>query len=122
MAASDRETIETFHELVNMTPHELETWLHGEASKSVGWVNEDATESVGHESGRHIVRILHKHRDAYSDDDVAHMQKVVGYIKRHLAQGGPQHDKADSRWASSLKNWGHDPMKASRGSRRPAEA
>ena len=39
------------------------------------------------------------------------MRKVVGYVRRHLAQGGPAEDAAHSRWRHSLMNWGHDPLK-----------
>jgi hypothetical protein len=38
------------------------------------------------------------------------MKKVVGYVHRHMAQK-PAHPEG-SRWAASLKNWGHDPAKA----------
>ncbi len=103
--------VSEFHELVNMSAASLAAWLKTDESKSVGWVNESSNESVGHASGRHIVRILRKRRGDYTSDDIDHMQKVVGYIKRHAAQGGPKEDKAHSRWAYSLKNWGHDPLK-----------
>ena len=106
--------VEEFHELVNMSAHELQAWLKTDESKDVGWVREGERESIGHESGRHIVAILREARDRYSDADIAHMHKVVGYIKRHLAQGGPYEDKPHSRWAYSLKNWGHDPSKKKR--------
>jgi len=39
------------------------------------------------------------------------MRKVVGYIHRHLAQGGPKEDKEHSAWRYSLMNWGHEPLK-----------
>ncbi len=39
------------------------------------------------------------------------MGRVVGYIKRHLAQGGPEADMETSRWRHSLMNWGHDPAR-----------
>ena len=39
------------------------------------------------------------------------MRKVVGYVRRHLAQGGPAADKEHSRWRYSLMNWDHDPLK-----------
>ena len=38
------------------------------------------------------------------------MGKVVGYIRRHCAQG-PGSDVEHSRWSYSLMNWGHDPLK-----------
>jgi Protein of unknown function (DUF3140) len=45
-----------------------------------------------------------------ADADLDHMRKVVGYVKRHLAQR-PSSDVEDSNWRASLKNWGHDPLK-----------
>ncbi|HEY0424718.1 MAG TPA: DUF3140 domain-containing protein, partial [Rhodopila sp.] len=44
-----------------------------------------------------------------TDDDVADMRKVIGYVHRHLAQR-PQGDVSDTRWRKSLMNWGHDPV------------
>ena len=38
------------------------------------------------------------------------MDKVVGYIHRHLAQR-PDGDVEDTDWRYSLMNWGHDPLK-----------
>jgi hypothetical protein len=38
------------------------------------------------------------------------MQRVNGYVKRHLGQG-PKDDVEDSKWRYSLMNWGHDPLK-----------
>jgi hypothetical protein len=42
-------------------------------------------------------------------DDYVHMRKVIGFIKRHLAQR-PE-NVVTSRWRYSLMNWGHDPLK-----------
>ncbi|MDQ1230054.1 hypothetical protein QE379_001480 [Sphingomonas sp. SORGH_AS 879] len=39
------------------------------------------------------------------------MKKVVGYVHRHLKQGGPGKDVEHSPWRYSLMNWGHDPLK-----------
>jgi hypothetical protein len=101
-----------FNELVNMTPSELENWLRTRSSHAVGWKGSDgkARESIGHASGRHIVRILHKRKDELTDDDYAHMRKVVGYIRRHSVQRAA--NIYTSRWRYSLMNWGHDPTKA----------
>ena len=60
---------------------------------------------------RRIVELLGTKKADLTDDDVAHMKKVVGYVRRHTAQGGPKEDKEHSRWRYSLKNWGHDPLK-----------
>lgn len=108
----DREQIwKDFRDAVDMTPGELETWLATDESKSVGWSEKDGGESVGHHSGRRIIAIRAKKKSDLDDDDYRHMRKVVGYIHRHLKQGGPAHDKAHSPWRYSLKNWGHDPEK-----------
>ena len=95
---------------VNMTPKELEEWLATDDSKSVGDTGGDG-ESTGHASGRRIVEILRTKKADLTDDDVAHMRKVVGYVHRHLAQR-PSGDVEDTTWRHSLMNWGHDPLKA----------
>ena len=118
MADDDHEdTYKAFHEAVNMTPVALEKWLRTPESKEVGWAGGEAKheaggpESVGHHSGRRIVEIKSKKKGDLTDDDFAHMKKVVGYVKRHMAQKGPADDKEHSRWRYSLMNWGHDPLK-----------
>ena len=114
MAQDHDQTARDFAEAVNMTPAALEKFLDTDESKEVGWKGEDghgAGESVGHKSGVRIVEILRKKKADLSDDDYAHMSKVVSYVHRHLAQGGPKDDMEHSRWRYSLMNWGHDPKK-----------
>ena len=101
-----------FRKAVNMTAAELADWLETEESRKVGWKGAGAPasgESVGHASGRRIVGLLGKKTGELSDDDYAHMRKVVGYVRRHTAQR-PQ-NIFTSRWRYSLMNWGHDPTK-----------
>ena len=108
------QTYRAFADAVNMTPAAIEAWLATPDSQRVGWKGEDghgSGESVGHESGRRIVDIKHTKKADLSADDYAHMKKVVGYVHRHLAQGGPAADKEHSDWRYSLMNWGHDPLK-----------
>jgi hypothetical protein len=95
-----------FKEHVNMSPSNLEKWLGTKESKSVGWDSGDG-ESIGHKSGEEIVKILHTKKADLSPSEYKHMQKVVGYIKRHLAQR-PDGDLSETNWNYSLKNWGHD--------------
>lgn len=102
------ETWEEFRELVNMKPADLEKWLATDESHSAGQ-HKDGGESTGHASGRRIVGLLRAGRKELSDDDYEHMRKVVGYIRRHLAQR-PSGDVGDTRWRHSLMNWGHDPL------------
>jgi predicted transglutaminase-like cysteine proteinase len=95
-----------FKKLVNMSASKLEKWLQTEESKSVGWDSGDG-ESIGHKSGEKIIKILEKKADDLTPQDYKHMQKVNGYINRHLAQK-PKGDLGDTNWHYSLKNWGHD--------------
>lgn len=112
MAAIDKGKIRRdFAEAVNMTASELRAWLKSEESRKVGWKGKDgkASESVGHASGRRIVDLLGKKADELTDEDYAHMRKVVGYVRRHSAQR-PENIYT-SRWRYSLMNWGHDPCR-----------
>jgi len=70
-----------FTDAVNMTPAALKKWLDTDASTSVGQ-KKDGPESVGHESGRRVVRLLEADKRDLSADDVAHMKKVAGSAER----------------------------------------
>jgi hypothetical protein len=113
MAEIDRDKVrKDFDDAVNMTASELTKWLGTKESRSVGWKGDDGKgkgESVGHASGRRIATILGKKKAELTDDDIAHMRKVVGYVHRHKAQEPA--NIATSRWRYSLMNWGHDPLK-----------
>jgi len=109
MSDDQQETYEQFHDVVNMTPGELEDWLGTDESQEVGQ-KDGGGESTGHESGRRIVEILRTKKADLTDDDLAHMRKVHGYVARHSAQR-PDGDVEDTRWRYSLMNWGHDPLK-----------
>ncbi len=108
MTDDRQQVIEDFDEAVNMTRKELEDWLQTDESQSVG--QSDGGESKGHESGRRIVEIKRKNKSEYADDDIDHMRRVVGYVRRHQAQK-PSTDVDNSNWRYSLMNWGHDPLK-----------
>ncbi|PPG10591.1 MULTISPECIES: DUF3140 domain-containing protein [unclassified Rathayibacter] len=105
-----RTTRDEFHDAVNMTAKELEEWLGTDESKEVGQKPEGGGESVGHESGRRIVELLGTKQADLSDDDYAHMTKVVGYVHRHAKQR-PSGDVTETKWRYSLMNWGNDPLK-----------
>ncbi|WP_326596511.1 DUF3140 domain-containing protein [Streptomyces sp. NBC_01803] len=110
MSPRDRdETIKAFARAVNLPPAELERWLRTEPSRAAGQ-HKGGGESTGHASGRRIVRLQRTRKADLSDDDVAHMRKVVGYVSRHTAQR-PKGDVRDTRWRHSLMNWGHDPLR-----------
>lgn len=108
----DRDKVwKEFRDAVNMAPVELAAWLETEESRKVGWKGRGgaAAESVGHASGRRIAVILRTNKADLTDEDYVHMRKVVGYVRRHLAQR-PE-NQVTSRWRYSLMNWGHDPLK-----------
>jgi hypothetical protein len=93
-----------------MTASDLEKWLDTDESKQVGQKPSSGGESVGHDSGRKIIRILRGKKGDLTDADEAHMRKVIGYVHRHLAQR-PDGDVTETRWRYSLMNWGHDPLR-----------
>ena len=109
--AIDRE----FRKVVNMPADAIERWLKTKESHVVGAKDGETgtaaggPESVGHRSGRRIVRLLGKDSGSLTAGDYAHMRKVIGYVHRHLAQR-PSGDVESSRWRYSLMNWGHDPL------------
>jgi len=106
----DQQTRAEFDEAVNMTATELRHWLATDEAQSVGQKKDGNPEFTGHEAGRHILAILGSKKADLSADDYAHMRKVVGYVKRHMAQR-PDGDVTDTPWRYSLMNWGHDPLK-----------
>ena len=106
---TDTDVSKDFAGAVNMTASELEKWLTSDESKKVGQ-KPGGGESVGHDSGRRIIKILHAKKSELTDADEAHMRKVVGYVHRHRAQRPD--NIYTSRWRYSLMNWGHDPTKA----------
>ncbi len=111
MTETRTDTYAEFRDAVNMTASELEKWLDTDESKEVGQKSGGSGESTGHESGRRIVELLRTKKDDLTDDDLAHMRKVHGYVQRHLAQEPAKSAVETSKWRYSLMNWGHDPLK-----------
>lgn len=106
--ASNEDVTRAFHALVNMTPRELKAWLESDESRSVGQDSGDG-ESIGRKAGRRTLQLLCSER-APNGEDIDHMRRVVGFIRRHRGQG-PHSNVAASRWRRALMNWGHDPLK-----------
>lgn len=117
-ASTDRAGVmKEFREAVNMTPAALRRWLDTEESRSVGMLpgggrktEAGGGESVGHHMGQRILELRARRGADLSDEDLADMRKVVGYVHRHMKQR-PDGDVTDTRWRKSLMNWGHDPLK-----------
>ena len=90
MSSDDHaQTWKDFDEVVNMTPAALKKHLDSDASQAVGQ-KKDGGEATGHEMGRRILAIKDKKKADLTDEDYAAMTKVVGYVHRHLKQGGPE--------------------------------
>jgi ribosomal protein L11 len=85
MTSANQSTWEEFRETINMTATELQKWLSTDESQQVGQKS-GTKESTGHASRRHIVAILKAKKSDLTDEDYAHMRKVVGHAKRQLAQ------------------------------------
>jgi len=111
----ERRIREAFERLMNLTPAELAAWLETPESREVGMVRRGETESVGRQSARKILAIRAKPPEDLTEADYAHMRKVVGYCRRHLAQR-PWGDVSNTRWRYSLMNWGHDPLRRTQAS------
>ncbi len=110
MTDEDKKAIKEFKSAVNMSAKKLDEWLKTEDSKRVGYKDDEDGESVGHQSGKKIIKILGKKQAEYTAADLKHIHKVVGYVHRHLAQR-PDGDVTETNWRYSLMNWGHDPAK-----------
>jgi hypothetical protein len=109
-ANEHEEVYQEFTGLVNMTSKQIEKWLQTAESQKVGYKEKEGEESVGHQSGSKIIHMLGKKKTDLTEDDYAHMRKVIGYIKRHSAQK-PDGNVENTPWRFSLMNWGHDPIK-----------
>ena len=92
-----------------MSARELADWLKTEESKSVGWHHEGETESIGNQSGRHIIEIQ-RGRGRLTEDARAQCAKSSRTSSGTLRQR-PHHDVEHARWRYSLMNWRHDPLK-----------
>lgn len=106
--AADDEVRAKFAALVNMSPREIEAWHETAQSKSVGQDAGDGV-SIGVRAGQRTIKLLRSKR-APSADDIEHMRRVVGFIRRLGAQA-PRNNRETSRWRYALMNWGHDPLK-----------
>lgn len=98
-----------FDAVVNMSSSTIEAWLETDQSKAVGFTRRGESESVGRQSARRIIDIQARAPEDLTEADYAHMKKVIGYARRHLAQR-PWGDVTHTRWRWSLMNWGHDPL------------
>lgn len=104
------EIFKDFNDAVNMSPKEIEDWLDGDASKSVGYNKEkgdtntksDKGSSVGRKSAKKIIKLLEKKRSEWTSSDYQHANKVAAYNARHKCHNEKD---PDSRGYKSCLNW-----------------
>ena len=112
MSDYDKEEIwEEFKTKQNMTSKELEKWLNTEESKNAG-KEMDNGETVGHSSGRSILKIKEKKKSDLTKTNWDKINETVGYYHQNLnVSQRPKNDVENSAWYYALKNWGHDALK-----------
>ncbi len=81
----DQQASKKFHDLVNMTPKQLEKWLDTDENKAVGQNKGGTGKSTGHHMGREIVELLHTKKSDDTVDVFDRMRKAPGYIERRSA-------------------------------------
>lgn len=91
MVKPDAQVIEEFKGYVNMTPDELEAWLKTQNSIGAGIRHEGASESVGHESGGHILDI---------------MKRNPTWNEGNYTDGKSLHKMSDVRWGMADERYG----------------
>jgi Protein of unknown function (DUF3140) len=90
-----------FNRAVNMTPAELEAWLHAEGVGS---------SQVATEGTQRVLEILSKPRPELTPEDAAVMESVIGRIRlEHRDDLRPA--AGDDAWRHRLMALGHDPDK-----------
>ncbi len=111
MANYDKKEIwEEFQEKQNMTASQLEDWLDTDKSKNAG-KEMDNGETVGHASGRSILKIIRKDKDELTQANWDKINETVGYYHQNLHESQkPSSDVENSAWYYALKNWGHDAL------------
>ncbi|MDT0344292.1 DUF3140 domain-containing protein [Streptomyces litchfieldiae] len=97
-----------FHNVVNMTSHELGAWLR---TSSAGEETEEPPDKSGSEQGRGVLAILRKRQMDLTDGDIRLMREVVDTIRDERAQG-PREEVPEPTWRYRLMSVGHDPLRA----------
>lgn len=84
----------------------------GKVEKKVTGRRQEAgrTVAASPDDPQYVVRSEKSGKKAVTEEDYAHLRKVIGYVHRHLAQR-PAGDVRETKWRYSLMNWGHDPLK-----------
>lgn len=101
---------QSFHDVVNMSGHELRTWLMTEASGTEAFTASPEMAIPGL-SGR-VLHVLGKRKVDVTRDDIDTMRTVTEQITR-LLRRRPEGAENDEKWRHALMNLGHDPLKPS---------
>mgnify|MGYP002761322340 CR=1 FL=1 len=94
-----------FRAAVNKSKSSMERWRNSDCSKKA---------SLSREPIERVLRLKSKNKANWDEDDIQDALRVWNFVNRMLGQKpenpreGP--DGCDSKWAISLKNWGHNPF------------
>jgi hypothetical protein len=99
---------EDFHASVNMSGHELRTWLLTQASRETAF-RADADPGLP-APGRDIVDLLSKRKVDVTEADVDVMSTAVDRIRDLLAHPPPD-GASNADWRHALMNLGRDPLR-----------
>jgi hypothetical protein len=125
-ADSERDSLyKEWRRLVNMSAKEIQSFLDSEDGKKAGLSRKEAGSAgaggkkitSGRDSARAIIRMLGIPKDKWTENDWKWAGKQVNFISRMKGvKGGLKDEKGrPSRKLLSLKVWGHNPEKASKG-------
>ncbi len=125
-ADSERDSLyKEWRRLVNMSAKEIQSFLDSEDGKKAGLSRKEAGSAgaggkkitSGRDSARAIIRMLGIPKDTWTENDWKWAGKQVNFISRMKGvKGGLKDEKGrPSRKLLSLKVWGHNPEKASKG-------
>ena len=111
-------------DLINMTEKELNSWakdpnrleasLSRDEAEDLSKSKKDKIQS-GYDSLHRIKRRVSKPQQEWSDEDYDNAAQENGFNQRMIGNkpGDPIGDTGMAKWEISLRNWGHDPSKAS---------
>ncbi|MFE0019427.1 DUF3140 domain-containing protein [Amycolatopsis sp. NPDC059021] len=96
-----------FHEVVNMTSHELSEWLR---TRSAGEGTEELPDRAGTPTGRHVLEVLRKRKGDVTAEDERVMRAVVDRVRAER-RADLEPTAGQAHWRHRLMSLGHDPLR-----------
>lgn len=101
------EVYSKYHNLVNMSASELESWSKTECSKKASLTRSPINRNIN---------LLKKKKADWTASDIRNANRTISFISRMKGaeQGEPVSEGCPSKRDISLKNWGYNPSKTSK--------